>query len=1301
MREQNLTKRLTALLLALSMLAGLLAGCGGQTPESTEASPDAVTEPLRWTNHLSSNIMKSQEEAKGLHALTTRAYGDTQEKDYTIMVYMIGSDLESESGCATSDIYEMLDSGLDTSKCNLVLYTGGSKSWECGIASESNTVWAMDSAGDLQAVAGTEQPANMGDASTFLDFLCYAYNNYPAGHYGLICWDHGGGPLFGYGSDELFDGDGLYLEEMRSALEVSPFAEEKLDFIGFDACLMASLEVATVFADYAEYMVASEEVESGSGWDYSFLSILNDTFDTEKIAKCILDTYAASMEASFWQPDYTLSCVNLQRATNVNSFLGTLLYRMSQDLNYGAFSSIASTRDSTKRFGMSAISDRGSSYDLIDVGNLAENTMEDYGATSEDLLHWVDQAVVYEVSNVENTHGLSMYFPYDNKTLFQYYGDMFYELYEDCTGYQEFMDAYAAAWFSGRSSISWSPEQKLEAENEYLKLTLDEAQRNEVSSITYSILNYDQENETYSAVLTNCKADADENGVVRIPRDPDVFLMITDVDDALGQTGTLWPVMRMETNGSRRSYVSVNSQLMTSGDVIVGGLEYVQISLTSDSSSSETVIQSILRRDDESTAAFLGKQDVDIANWGIVSYMWRPLYPTYDMDGNMLPWGQWETDGSYWYSLCSYNEAFRMDTVKLSETSGTYYCQVVMADAAGNVIGTRLEPLQQTDSYKTQTVSTTSGDMIFHIYEDHATLHDFIEKDGLEGAYAVTVPETAGGVNVTVIGPDAFNVCWNLEQVTLPETITEISYGAFSLCNALTAINLPAGLKILGDSTFSNTGLTEITLPEGLEYIGSSCFSYSALTGIALPASVKLVGDYAFAGCSALTAITVAPGSTSFKSIDGVLYSADGKTLVSYAGGKSGSYTVPAGTEVIGCGAFRDMKQLTGITFPEGLKVIDRVAFCNTAGLTSIDLPDSLETIGSGAFSGSISMFMSENKFAVSIGKNVNYIGADAFSCYPVTEFRVDENNEAYASANACLLNKSGTRLIAAPYGYEGKLEIPDSVSYIDWHAFRNCTGITELVFPDSVVATAYSADVPTNLEKVTVGKGMTDWQGLYLYFDTAEIVISEDNPNYTVVDGSVYSKDMTKLLLCRCQEETYQIPEGVKEIADGAFRSPDTGESPIHRICIPASLETIPDGAFSSLSTLKAIEAADGNSNFASFDGLLYSKDGTRLLACPLGKTGTVTVREGTQEIAARAFYYGGNLMADTVIIPEGVTAIRSFNFSSTSYNLVFKLYLPASLTDIHPDMFEYAHEVEVHCPAGSAADTFAREAGVTVINE
>ena len=106
----------------------------------------------------------------------------------------------------------------------------------------------------------------MADPNTLLNFMNFAKENYPAEKYALIMWDHGGGAVSGFGQDQnASKNDHLFIDEIKQALD--NFGT-KLEFVGFDACLMANMETAYALKDSANYLVASEELEPGTGWNY-------------------------------------------------------------------------------------------------------------------------------------------------------------------------------------------------------------------------------------------------------------------------------------------------------------------------------------------------------------------------------------------------------------------------------------------------------------------------------------------------------------------------------------------------------------------------------------------------------------------------------------------------------------------------------------------------------------------------------------------------------------------------------------------------------------------------------------------------------------------------------------------------------------------------------------------------------------------------------------------------------------------------------------------------------------------------
>ncbi len=157
------------------------------------------------------------------------------------MVYMNGSDLETDYGAATEDLSEMLEARL-SENTRIVVQTGGTKVWHNDIVDAS--VNERFEIADQKMVKLWEGEAEiMGKASTLSDFICWSISAFPADEYYLIMWNHGGGAVSGFGKDEIFTQDTLMLSELSAALaQANAASGVKLNMIAFDACLMASIE---------------------------------------------------------------------------------------------------------------------------------------------------------------------------------------------------------------------------------------------------------------------------------------------------------------------------------------------------------------------------------------------------------------------------------------------------------------------------------------------------------------------------------------------------------------------------------------------------------------------------------------------------------------------------------------------------------------------------------------------------------------------------------------------------------------------------------------------------------------------------------------------------------------------------------------------------------------------------------------------------------------------------------------------------------------------------------------------------
>jgi hypothetical protein len=218
------------------------------------------------------------------------------------------------------------------------------------------------------------------------------------------------------------------------------------------------------------------------------------------------------------------------------------------------------------------------------------------------------------------------------------------------------------------------------------------------------------------------------------------------------------------------------------------------------------------------------------------------------------------------------------------------------------------------------------------------------------------------------------------------------------------------------------------------------------LAGVAIPASVAGIGQYAFAGCTSLTAIPVAPSNPDFSSVGGVVFNENQTTLVAYPGGLAGAYTIPATVTVIGTGAFFDSINLTGISFPASVITIGEDAFAFCRDLTNVVIGSSVTSVGLESFDDC------HNLASVTIPASVTSIADGAFyGCPGLTNIAVNASNPDYSSVGGVLFNQNQTILVQYPGGLAGACVVTDSVTSIAYEAFGGCPGLTAVYIPASV----------------------------------------------------------------------------------------------------------------------------------------------------------------------------------------------------------------------------------------------------------
>jgi len=397
----------SSVLILLVVLFLLFRGCGGSMggaqSQTQQAQPQQQT--VQPTAAPAATQAPTAAPAPVNAAARARYYTPKANDSVTIMVYMCGTDLESNYGMATSDLQEMASAAIGQN-VNVIVETGGCKMWKNRIVSNaSNQIYKVESGG-VRLVKDNLGRKAMVESSTLVEFLKFCRENYPADRNILIFWDHGGGSISGYGYDELYKSAGsMDLAEIASALKT---VGGTYDWIGFDACLMATLETALVCEGYADYMIASEETEPGTGWYYTnWLNQLskNTAVDTPALAKTLIDDFVKTSTGASASAKVGLSLTDLAALSGAvpGPFrdFATSTTELLSNKNYAV---VSNARASARQFAQSS---RINQIDLVDFANYVGTP--EAKALSQALLG----CVKYNNTNISHAYGLSIYFPYE------------------------------------------------------------------------------------------------------------------------------------------------------------------------------------------------------------------------------------------------------------------------------------------------------------------------------------------------------------------------------------------------------------------------------------------------------------------------------------------------------------------------------------------------------------------------------------------------------------------------------------------------------------------------------------------------------------------------------------------------------------------------------------------------------------------------------------------------------------------------------------------------------------------------
>ena len=582
----------------------------------------------------------------------------------TIMIYMVGSNLESDAQIASSDIASIDEDEVDLENVNVLLYTGGTTKWHNFVSNEENAIYELTKDG-FEKVK-TYKKENMGDADTLTTFLEYGYDNYKTDRYDVIFYDHGGA-IHGAIYDD-FTNDNLSLKEFESALKNSDFNKKnKIEVVLFRTCLNGTLEVANTFKDYAHYLVASEEVTIG-GSVSSVLNFINDVESTDTpidYGKKFISAYekqVAELDPTGMGSVPMYSIIDLADIDTVKKELNKFIKGIDISNNYN---DIVRVRSEWFQYGYSFYGD--ASYDMVDLQTLVEGLDEYSNVNSDKLLAAINNAVEYNWSTLDESHGLSIFFPYKGSKEIQ---NGFLSLYDDfdvSENYTTFIKQFYTLNTSNKnSSFSKSNivnNQTTVSENEFtLELTNEQA-RDYAES--FYIVFERQDNDYYMPIYSSDNTKLVGNKLkTNITNN---LIKLYDYSDG----SSAYVQLTERSKGNKKSLRSVAILFDYSNGFDTDGVE-----LHFDYKDNKPYVSnvSIIDKSDAISTRFVNLSDYDTIQ--ITNYRYKIL----DESGNYNP--DWEGDPTKY--LFEVNLDNKYEFINNSLDDGDYYAIFCVTDVYGN-----------------------------------------------------------------------------------------------------------------------------------------------------------------------------------------------------------------------------------------------------------------------------------------------------------------------------------------------------------------------------------------------------------------------------------------------------------------------------------------------------------------------------------------------------------------------------------------------------------------------------------------
>ena len=616
------------------------------------------------------------------------------------------------------------------------------------------------------------------------------------------------------------------------------------------------------------------------------------------------------------------------------------------------------------------------------------------------------------------------------------------------------------------------------------------------------------------------------------------------------------------------------------------------------------------------------------------------------------------------------------------------------------------------DDFYAERECFTEGDYTYAISNGKAIIVSYNGTDT-----ELEIPGTLGEYSVVGIDDYAFEECeWNgvyITSLTLPSSIESISDFALDYLYALKTINLseenehfcvvdnvlfdkdktslikypagktgsqysiPTSVKVISTVAFAdNEYLREITIPDSVTSINRYAFAGSAIQTITIPANVSDIKGGALNYCYNLTEINVDADNTNYTSEDGVLYNKEKTRLIQYPMGKqSSAFVVPNGVDTICEGAFL-RSSISTIVFPVSLSYIEYDAFYRCENLQKVlyygseedwqnveydqwdNIFDEVEFIYDYSATGIFPYLTSQSYINELLTLNLSFVCNDTDSIAIINIY--DDEGDVQKTLNQSI--PAGTNKMSINVLFE-----------IDnmWHG-------VEILFVDNI----------------TDNTELCDSIQIEFYAERERLVDGEWE--YIIVDGKA---DIVNYLGDSTEVEIPSMVGGYRVVglADGLFaESWHENNARITTLTLPNSIENISDFALDCLYTLTSISVSEENEHFSAIDGILFSKDKTKLIKYPSAKTGTsYTIPNTVKVISTVALADNENLTE--VILPDSVTDIKEYAFAGSAIKTIT---IPSSVTNIEEGAFSYCADLtEINVDANNA--NFASSDGALFNND